>query len=138
MSIERDEAAIRRAAMLYAMGADRRDKAIWAQVLTEDIVIAGPGFKAEGLAANLSNLDFLGQLHTRTQHHVTNQLMTIEGDVATGETYCIADHLTEKDGRREVLTWAIRYQDRLVRDGDAWRFKSRTLVVDWEETRVLS
>lgn len=138
MSIEQDEAAIRRAATLYAMGADRRDKSIWSQVLSEDIVIEGPGFRAEGLAANLSNLEYLGQLHTRTQHHVTNQLMKIEGDTASGETYCIADHLTEKDGRREILTWAIRYQDLLVRDGDAWRFKSRTLVVDWEETRVLT
>lgn len=137
MSIDQDEAAIRRAAITYAMGADRRDKALWSQVLTDDIVIEGPGFRAEGLAANLSNLDFLGQLHPRTQHRVSNQMMTISGDTAKGETYCVADHLVEKDGKRELLVWAIRYQDELVRDGDKWRFKSRVLVVDWEETRPL-
>ncbi len=137
MTIDQDEAAIRRAAILYAMGADRRDKALWSQVLTDDIVIEGPGFRAEGIAANLSNLDYLGQLHPRTQHRVSNQMMTITGDTAQGETYCIADHLIEKDGRRALLTWAIRYQDQLVRDGAEWRFKARTRLVDWEETRPL-
>ena len=41
-----DEAALRRTAELYAQGADRRDKAIWASIMTEDCVIAAPGIES--------------------------------------------------------------------------------------------
>lgn len=132
-----DEADIRRAATLYAIGADRRDKTLWAQVLADDCVIEGPGFRTEGIAANLANLDYLGQLYPRTQHRVHHQLMAISGDRAVGETYGTADHLREVDGRTELLCWSLRYQDELIRSEDGWRFTSRRLVLDWEEVRPL-
>ena len=137
MQPDHDEAAIRRAATLYAIGADRRDKTLWAQVLSNECVIEGPGFKTQGLEANLANLEYLGKLYTRTQHRVHNQLFTIDGDRAIGETYGTADHLREIDGRSEVVAWALRYQDELIRDGDAWRFTSRRLILDWEEIRPI-
>lgn len=135
MHADHDEAGIRRAATLYAIGADRRDKALWAQVLSDDCVIEGPGFRTQGLAANLASLDFLGKHFTKTQHRVHNQLFSIEGDRASGETYGTADHLREVDGRTELVAWSLRYQDELQRDGDTWRFTSRRLILDWEEIR---
>ena len=133
----RDEWAIYKAACAYAAGADRRDKALWESVLAPDCVIESANFRTEGLENNLKNLDFLASLFEMTQHRVHNQLMKIDGDVATGETYCTADHVSTVEGKRQVLSWAIRYQDRLVRDGDRWLFTERKLIVDWEETRVI-
>ncbi len=137
MNAVNDEAGIRRAATIYAIGADRRDKALWAQVLADDCVIEGPGFKTHGVEANLANLDYLGQLYVKTQHRVHNQLFTIDGDRAIGETYGTADHLREVDGRTEVVAWSLRYQDELQRNGDGWRFISRRLIIDWEEVRPI-
>ncbi len=138
MNIDQDEAAIRRAATLYALGADQRDKALWEQVLTQDCVIEGPGFRTEGREANLANLDYLGQLYARTQHRVHNQLHTIDGDRASGVTYGSADHIRVADGRTELVAWSLRYLDELVREGNAWRFSSRRLVLDWEEVRSVA
>ena len=138
MSIDSDEAAIRRAAILYACGADRRDKDLWAQVMTEECVIEGPGFRTEGRAANLANLDYLGHLYVHTHHRVHNQLFSITGDRATGETYGTADHLRLTGNGAELVAWSLRYQDEMIRDANGWRFASRRLIVDWEEVRTIA
>jgi len=64
-----------------------------------------------------------------TQHSVHNQLVEISGDAATGETYCTAHHLYERDGTRRKLSWGIRYQDRCVRERGAWRYERRELLL---------
>jgi hypothetical protein len=133
-----DEAALRRTAELYAQGADRRDKAIWASIVTEDCVIAAPGIELTGRAQIVGALDIMAQLYTATQHRVHNQLVSIAGDSAQGETYSVADHLSVVHGRTTILTWAIRYQDRWRREAGQWRFAHRALVLDWTDTRVLS
>ena len=54
----------------------------------------------------------MAQLYIATQHRVHNQTVSITGDSASGETYSVAEHLSLIDGRKSLLTWAIRYQDR--------------------------
>ena len=132
-----DEAALRRTAELYAQGADRRDKALWAAIFTADGVIEAPGINLSGREQIVAALDVMAQLYVATQHRVHNQIVTIDGDQARGETYAIADHLSVRDGRRTLLTWAIRYQDRWRRESGQWRFVRRTLLLDWTETRTL-
>jgi hypothetical protein len=131
-----DLSALRQTAELYAVGADRKDKALWRQVLAEDCVIEGPGFSVAGREANLGSLDALGQMFRGTQHRVHQVVATITGDTAQGETYCTAEHLLNDADM--ILAWAIRYQDEWQREGDAWRFTARRLIVDWEETRPVS
>jgi hypothetical protein len=128
-----DHFLIRRTAELYATGADRRDKALWRQVLAKDCVIEGPGFIVEGREANLQSIDALGQMFRATVHRVHQVVATVEGDRAVGETYSTADHLLkDKD---ELLVWSIRYQDEWRREGMVWQFTRRRLIVDWEEMR---
>jgi hypothetical protein len=131
-----DLAALRQTAELYAVGADRKDKALWRAVLAEDCVIEGPGFSVSGRDANLGSLDALGQMFRRTQHRVHQVVASITGDTATGETYSTAEHLLNDADM--ILVWAIRYQDSWRREGGAWRFTARRLIVDWEETRPVT
>lgn len=132
-----DRAALRQTAELYAQGADRRDKAVWSEILTSDCVLSGPGFELQGLPAALGSLDFLAATFAATQHKVHNQTVRIDGDAASGETYCTADHLQETDGERTLSSWAIRYQDQWRREAGQWRFTRRTLVIDWIDNRTL-
>lgn len=131
-----DLAALRRTADLYALGADRKDKSLWEDVLADDCVIEGPGFTIEGRTANLGSIDALGQMFRATVHRVHNQVATVTGDDATGETYCIADHLLNDVD--SVLVWTIRYLDRWRREDGRWRFTHRKLIVEWEEIRAVS
>ena len=132
-----DEAALRKAAELYAKGADRRDKALWASLVTADCVIDGPGFKMEGRDQVVASLDILAQMFFMTQHRVHNQVVTITGDTAKGETYCVADHLSKENGKTKILVWNLRYQDTWRREEGRWLFASRNLVIDWAETRTI-
>jgi len=131
-----DQAALRGTAELYAQGADRKEKALWQQVLAEDCVIEGPGFTIAGRDANLGSIDALGQMFRATVHRVHNLVATIDGDSATGETYCTADHLLPDADM--ILVWTIRYQDMWRREDGVWRFTRRKLVVEWEEARPVT
>ena len=126
-----DEAALRRTAEIYAQGADRKDKQLWRSVLADDCRIEGPGFVTEGLDATLQSIDALGQMFRSTLHKVHNQTVMIEGDEASGETYCTADHLM--NDADQLLRWTIRYIDEWRREGDTWRITRRKLELLWEE-----
>ncbi len=128
-----DQALLRRTAELYATGADRRDKALWRRVLAEDCVIEGPGFTSEGRENCLLSLDTLDEMFRTTIHRVHQQVATISGDRATGETYGSADHLLKNQDA--ILVWTIRYRDEWRREAEEWRFTRRHLIVDWSETR---
>lgn len=131
-----DRSLLRQAAEIYATGADRRDKTLWRQVMADDCVIEGPGFTSEGLENCLLSLDALGRMFRGTLHRVHQQMVHIEGDRATGETYCTADHLLKDQDA--ILVWAIRYQDEWRREASGWRFTRRRLILDWTETRPVT
>jgi len=132
---ERD---LRRTAELYAQGADRRDKALWASIFSEDAVIEATGIRLEGRANIVAALDTMAELYLATQHRVHNQVVSVDGDVAHGETYSTADHLSSAGGTRTIITWAIRYQDRWRRVDGAWQFSHRLLVIDWTDTHTVT
>jgi len=132
-----DEAALRRTAELYAQGADRRDKALWSSILTQDCVIEAPGIRLLGREQIVAALDVMARLYVVTQHRVHNQIARIDGDTASGETYSVAEHVSESAGKRQILTWAIRYQDLWRREAGEWRFARRALILDWTEVRTL-
>lgn len=133
-----DQSQLRMLADDYAKGADRRDKELWIKVLSEDCTMEGPGFHHENREQCLTSIDQLAAMFVTTRHNVLNQTVSISGDNAAGETYCIADHLMERDGKREILSWHIRYQDEWRRMGDGWQYTKRKLILDWEETRLVN
>ena len=132
-----DERDLRHLAELYAQGADRRDKALWSSIFTEDGLIEAPGIRLEGRANIVAALDAIAARYVATQHRVHNQVVQIDGDSAHGETYSTADHVPVGEEPRTVITWAIRYQDRWRRVGGQWLFSHRRLLIDWTETRTL-
>jgi len=122
----------------YARAVDRRDWALAETLFTEDAVLKGARFELVGVAQILRGLATV-ERYRATFHAVHNQTLVIAGDEASGETYCVANHLLERDGQTFKLDWGIRYQDRYRRCADgAWRFTRRELIVDWEQELPLS
>lgn len=127
-----DEWALRRLAQQYARAVDRNEPELFVSLFTEDAVVEGPGFRVAGREQIRTVPGMLVQRFRGTMHCVFNQTVTVEGDGAWGETYCIAYHgIGGEGGRPMTLDWAIRYQDRFVRRGGEWRFAHRVLVVQW-------
>ena len=74
-----------------------------------------------------------------TTHFVgQSTIFTLTGDRGTGETYCLAHHLTIDGEKRRLMLAALRYLDTFVKIDGAWLFAERRLYVDWQEERALS
>ena len=63
-----------------------------------------------------------------SQHHITNHLVEIDGDVATAETYFLV--LSRRGGEDTVGLVGGRYLDRLERRRGDWRIALRVVVID--------
>jgi hypothetical protein len=63
-----------------------------------------------------------------SQHHITNHLVEIEGDVANAETYFVV--LSQRHGEDQLGLVGGRYIDRLERRDGNWRIALRVVVID--------
>lgn len=127
----------------YACSVDRRDFDRLATLFAEEATLAvcrsgspgAPMQRIEGRDAIASALRTI-ESYELTMHFVGQQTVQIEGpDHARGETYCLAHHLSRSAEMTQNYVMFIRYQDEYVRDESCWKFRSRTLLVDWTERR---
>ena len=70
-----------------------------------------------------------------TQHFNGQSTITLDGDRATGESYCIAHHLSITGDERRLMLAYLRYNDTFAKANGTWLFAKRNLYVDWIETR---
>jgi ketosteroid isomerase-like protein len=138
-----DRLAIRELIDAYAHCADRRDAKGQMALFTADArflvfmdaTAAEPTQELHGresLAPVFDNLN----TYAATTHFNGQSTLSLDGDRATGESYCLAHHLSAgEDGQRTMMIASIRYLDELVKQDGQWLFAERRLMVDWTETR---
>ena len=127
-----DRLALQELSARYARAVDRRDYAAFVTLFTSDGVLCGPGYSLKAHGEIEQGIRLIAQ-YEATQHCVHNQLVEVSGDVARGETYCVARHTYAREGVKRKLDMGIRYQDDYRREGGAWRFVRRELVIDWTQ-----
>jgi hypothetical protein len=117
----------------YASLIDDREFQQLDQIMLPSIRIIGPGYVMDSLDQVRQGMEILRQ-YDRTFHMVGNQLGNwAADDVWSGETYCIASHVYQRDGVEWKLDMAIRYQDRIVRHENGLRFAQRELRLAWTQ-----
>jgi len=139
-----DRVAIRELIDAYAHCADRRDAKGQLALFTADadfVVYMDAAAEQptqelhgrESLAPVFDNLN----TYATTTHFNGQSTVSVAGDRATGESYCLAHHLSSApDGQRILMVASIRYFDQFVKQDDVWLFAQRRLMVDWTETRA--
>jgi len=70
-------------------------------------------------------------------HFNGQQVVTINGNTATGTVYCMATLIGQEQGRKMITTIGARYEDNYLRVGNNWLIASRVGKFDWQEKRVL-
>jgi hypothetical protein len=76
------------------------------------------------------------QMFERTFHAVHNHIVAVDGNHATGTTYCTARHLLRKpDDSLEVILAPILYRDEYELTDEGWKFSRRELEWTWIERR---
>ena len=137
-----DRLAIRELVDAYAHCADRRDAEGQKSMFTEDthfvVYMDGQGSERtqvlDGREALTPVFEDLNR-YQATMHFNGQSTVALEGDRATGESYCIAHHLFTDNGERKLMVAWLRYADIFVKVDGAWLFAERNLYVDWTETR---
>ena len=137
-----DRLAIRELFDAYAHCADRRDAEGQKALFTEDthfVVYMGgqssePTQELDGREALTPVFDDLNR-YQATMHFNGQSTIALDGDWATGESYCIAHHLFTDNGERKLMVAFLRYGDTFVKRDGTWLFAARNLYVDWTETR---
>ena len=137
-----DRLAIRELIDAYARCADRRDAEGQKALFTPDtrfvVYMAGEdGGPTDDLRGRESLTPVFANLNTyeTTTHFNGQSTVALDGDRATGESYCLAHHLYTEDGERKLMVASLRYLDTFAKSGGAWLFAERKLYVDWTETR---
>ncbi|WP_116209437.1 nuclear transport factor 2 family protein [Streptomyces olivoreticuli] len=139
-----DRLAIRELIDAYAHCADRRDAKGQMALFTEDnrflIFMDASASEPtqelhgrEALAPVFENLN----AYKVTTHFNGQSTVTLDGDRASGESYCLAHHISYgTDAERTIMIASIRYLDQFVKREGEWFFAERRLMVDWTDTRL--
>ena len=141
-----DRLAIRELIEAYAHFADRRDAKRQMALFTantrfvvymhaKDLTPTQELHSREALATVFAELN----KHHATTHFVgQSTISSLMVERATGETYCLAHHVTVDGTKRRLMVASLRYLDTFVKIDGAWFFAERRLYVDWLEERGLS
>jgi hypothetical protein len=140
-----DRLAIRELIDAYAHCADRRDASGQMALFTENTAFhvymdsrsPEPTYVLHGRSALAPVFADLNQ-YQATTHFNGQSTIHLDGDGATGESYCIAHHVTVDDDKRTLMIASIRYLDTFVKQNGVWLFAERKLMVDWTETRSMA
>jgi len=139
-----DRLAIRELVEAYAHCADRRD-AKGQMAATDTHFVVYMNAKDPRPSQDLHSREALAPVfadlnrYDATTHFVgQSTIFTLSGDRATGETYCLAHHITADGANRRLMIAALRYLDTFVKVEGVWLFAERLLYVDWLEERALS
>jgi SnoaL-like domain len=140
-----DRLAIRELIEAYAHCADRRDAKKQMSLFTSnthfivymDAKTSEPAMefhRREDLAPVFADLN----KYEATTHFLGQSTIVFDNDRATGETYCLAHHISASGGKRSIFVASLRYHDTFVRADGSWLFGERKLIVDWTETRPIA
>jgi hypothetical protein len=141
-----DRLAIRELVDAYAHCADRRDAQGQMSLFTADTHFvlfmnakdSKPSWELrsrDALAPVFADLD----QYDATTHFVgQSTILSLTDAKASGETYCLAHHVTVAEGKRRLMVAALGYLDTFVKQDGAWLFAERRLYVDWTEKRAMS
>jgi SnoaL-like domain len=141
-----DRLAIRELVEAYAHCADRRDAKGQMCLFTADThfvvyMNAKDPTPSQELRSRKALAPVFSDLkqYAATMHFVgQSTILTLTGDRATGEAYCIAHHLALDGEKRRLMVAYLRYLDSFTKIDGAWLFSERLLYVDWLEQRALS
>lgn len=125
-----DRERIRDLLARYCRAVDRLDEELLRSVYFEDAFDDHGPFKGTREALIAWVIPFLRAEYTTTNHHLTTQIIRIDGDVAHVESYAVVVQDKEVDGRRLRCTAHSRYIDRIERRSGEWRIARRLVIAD--------
>lgn len=133
-----DEAAIQRALVRYCRGVDRGDEELIRSAYWPDATDDHGAYK--GSAAEFASyvVRALNARALATQHGLGQVTIELSGTLAHVESYVVARHKAQRDGKLVLETFGGRYVDRFEKRAGEWRIASRQVLHDWSKLEEIA
>lgn len=120
---------------LYASLIDQRKFSSLNSIMWDEFSMSGH-FEITGLENFIAAMQQL-ENYQSTMHQIMNVQGEWKENLYSGETYCVASHMFDKDNKPFKLDMGIVYSDVIeVREGAA-KFISRVFSLKWQKTDLL-
>jgi len=120
---------------LYASIIDQRKFSSLSSIMWDEFTMSGH-FEIDGLENFIAAMQQL-ENYQSTMHQIMNVQGEWKENLYSGETYCVASHMFDKDNKPFKLDMGIVYSDVIeVREGTA-KFLSRVFSLQWQKTDML-
>jgi ketosteroid isomerase-like protein len=140
-----DRFKIRELVDAYAHCADRRDAKGQMSLFTPDAhFVVFMDTRSDKPSMELKRREDLASVfhelnkYEATTHFMGQSTVVLDGERATGETYCIAHHVSAFEGKRTLFIASLRYYDVFAKVEGKWLFAERKIVADWTDTRSIN
>jgi SnoaL-like domain len=130
-----DKEAIRDAVLRYCRGVDRLEPEMIRSAYHPDGYDDHGDLKGGRDEYIDALVPLLRRHYVSTSHNIGNQLIEIDGDRALSESYLIAVHVTESDGKQWQEIVFGRYIDNFEKRDGEWRIAHRVCVIDSRNTQ---
>ena len=137
-----DRVALKELVDNFSILADKKDVHTQVQLFTADAtlepVVNG---KSTGVLKGRDQMErtfgpFLNTFQT-VYHFNGQQTLTLDGDKASGISYCTVTLIGLQNGKRVRTTMGVHYQDEFVRENGRWLIAKRTSIFDWQDRQEM-
>jgi len=137
-----DRLALKNLVDTFSILADKKDVKAQTQLFTAEATsetfvngarvsnLKGRKAMEEAFGAFLKNFDIV-------YHFNGQQTLTIDGDKASGISYCMVTLIGTENGKKMKTSIGVYYNDEYVRENGVWLIAKRISTFDWQEKREL-
>ncbi|RYD76597.1 MAG: nuclear transport factor 2 family protein [Verrucomicrobiaceae bacterium] len=127
-----DRLAVSQLVKVYALGVDMRDTELAVSPFAPGAVVEG-NLGTFPASEYVPNACAGAAAFSSTQHNITNQHVTIDGDDALVWSYAIAYHMWERPELGEDLIMGVQYRDTCRRVDGSWQIVHRKVANQWKK-----
>jgi hypothetical protein len=120
---------------LYAMYIDKRKFSSLGTIMWDEFSMHGH-YEINGLKNFIAAMQQL-ENYKSTMHQIMNVNGEWQDKTYKGETYCVASHIFDEDGKTHKLDMGIIYADVIEVREDKAKFISRNFNLQWQKTDIL-
>src|SRR2546421_7611792 len=137
-----DRIALKELVDTFSILADKKDVKAQTQLFTANGVVETfvNGTQVAKLNGRKEMADTFGVFlkNFETVYHFNGQqTVTINGDKASGISYCMVTLIGIENGKKMKTSIGVYYQDEYVRENNRWLIAKRTSIFDWQDKQEL-
>lgn len=140
--IIKDKMDLKELVDVFSVLADRKDAKAQELLFTENAVVNS--YRDAKLISTLQGREQIGEgfgnflsLFETVYHINGQQVVTIDGDKATGTSYCQVVLIGKENGKRIMTTQGVTYDDEYLRVDGMWLIAKRTSHFVWSDRKTV-